>query len=166
MKSDTRIKLYTLRTVIFTALIILCAFIIFMSGETSEISSGRSDGISRTLLRSVFGFLSLGEPTDSTVEALELFIRKGAHFSAYAAMSFLCLSFLFTFAGNSTVKYAASFLYCLAFAVSDEYHQTFVSGRWGSARDVLLDCTGVLFSCAVFFFISKYIGSKRDKTVK
>lgn len=35
-----------------------------------------------------------------------------------------------------------AFLFCAAYAVSDEFHQTMVLYRDGNARDVLIDCLG------------------------
>jgi VanZ family protein len=37
----------------------------------------------------------------------------------------------------------------LAYAVSDEYHQTFVTGRHGAATDVLIDAVGVALAAVL-----------------
>jgi VanZ family protein len=37
----------------------------------------------------------------------------------------------------------------ILFAITDEYHQTFVSGRHGSPVDVLIDATGVAIAWAI-----------------
>jgi VanZ family protein len=39
-----------------------------------------------------------------------------------------------------------AFLITVLYAVSDEYHQTFIFGRQGAARDVLIDSAGVLLT--------------------
>ena len=36
-----------------------------------------------------------------------------------------------------------SSLFCVFFALADEYHQTFVTGRGGTWADVGIDCLGV-----------------------
>jgi len=35
-------------------------------------------------------------------------------------------------------------LFCLSYALSDEFHQSFVSGRFASALDVLIDSLGAI----------------------
>jgi VanZ family protein len=37
----------------------------------------------------------------------------------------------------------------IAFAISDEYHQTFVPGRDGNIRDVLIDSAGAGLACGI-----------------
>ena len=52
-----------------------------------------------------------------------------------------------------------SFLFSVIYALSDEFHQTFVPGRDGNIVDVLIDSSGalvgILVSCIVYFFIMK-----------
>ena len=51
------------------------------------------------------------------------------------------------------------------FAISDEYHQTFVSGRTGRTLDVIIDSIGA-FAGMVFYttyYIVYKIGVKRGK---
>ena len=52
-----------------------------------------------------------------------------------------------------------SFLFSVIYASSDEFHQTFVSGRDGNIIDVLIDSSGslvgVLISSMIYFFVIK-----------
>lgn len=65
-------------------------------------------------------------------------LKKGGHFLAYALLALLA------YRVTGTTK--RPFLWALAitalYAISDELHQTFVSGREGSIADVLIDCSG------------------------
>jgi VanZ family protein len=63
-------------------------------------------------------------------------LRKGAHMTEYAILAFL----LFRALGSEL----PAFLFGLAYAVSDEIHQLFVSGRHGSPLDVGIDAAGLL----------------------
>jgi VanZ family protein len=63
-------------------------------------------------------------------------LRKGAHMTEYAILALL----LFRALGSEL----PAFLFGLAYAVSDEIHQLFVSGRHGSPVDVAIDATGLL----------------------
>ena len=44
---------------------------------------------------------------------------------------------------------AAASLITLAYAVADEYHQTFVEGRHGTPVDVLIDAVGIAVAVAL-----------------
>jgi len=63
-------------------------------------------------------------------------LRKGAHMTEYAILALL----LFRALGSEL----PAFLFGLAYAVSDEIHQLFVSGRHGSPLDVAIDAAGLL----------------------
>jgi VanZ family protein len=63
-------------------------------------------------------------------------LRKVAHAGEYAVLGLLLLRAV----GRTQVALVVGVLY----AVSDELHQTFVSGRRGSPVDVAIDAVGVL----------------------
>jgi VanZ family protein len=62
-------------------------------------------------------------------------LRKGAHMAEYAILGALLLRAL----GRELPALAVG----LAYAISDEIHQHFVSGRHASPVDVLIDMVGV-----------------------
>jgi len=39
---------------------------------------------------------------------------------------------------------------CLAYGVTDEFHQSFVVGRFASVSDVVADCIGAFVACALW----------------
>jgi VanZ family protein len=63
-------------------------------------------------------------------------LRKCAHMTEYAILAIL----LFRALGNEL----PAFLSGLAYAISDEIHQHFVSGRHASPIDVAIDAAGLL----------------------
>lgn len=65
----------------------------------------------------------------------DLILRKLAHITEYAILALLLRRAVAT-----PVAFAAAVLY----AISDEFHQTFVHGREGRPRDVLIDTVGVV----------------------
>ncbi len=65
----------------------------------------------------------------------DLLLRKVAHVAEYAILGALLLRAL----GRS----GAAFVAGVAYAVTDEVHQSFVSGRRGAPLDVLIDAVGV-----------------------
>jgi VanZ family protein len=64
----------------------------------------------------------------------DLALRKLAHVTEYAILAFLLRRALAT---------PAAVAVAVAYAVSDEFHQTFVRGREGRARDVAVDALGI-----------------------
>ena len=64
-------------------------------------------------------------------------LRKGVHFGEYAL---LCALMIRALRGRLLAAWTVTVLY----AVTDEVHQTFVDGRHGTPRDVLIDAAGAL----------------------
>jgi len=75
-----------------------------------------------------------------------------AHFCEYAVLAFL-LSWAHlsqgSWKGKLRVGLAISFILSVIFAASDEYHQSFVSGRTASWLDFGIDAAGSAFAVAV-----------------
>ena len=63
-------------------------------------------------------------------------LRKGAHMTEYAVLAVLF--------ARATATRAAAFALTVAYAGTDEWHQTFVHGRHGSPVDVGIDAIGAL----------------------
>lgn len=73
------------------------------------------------------------------------FTRLIAHFTEYCALASLWLWALAPALRRRAVPVAASI--SLLYAISDEYHQSFVAGRHADPLDVLVDAAGILFAC-------------------
>lgn len=68
----------------------------------------------------------------------DFLLRKGAHLGEYAVL------YLLTARALGWKRAAWALAFCVLYAASDEWHQTFVRGRDGKALDVLLDAAGAL----------------------
>jgi len=78
--------------------------------------------------------------------------RKIAHLVEFALLMFLFykvlrLSFKETFSQAVLIGIACSVLY----AMSDEFHQLFVAGRFGTFRDVIIDSFGILVMAGLIY---------------
>lgn len=94
------------------------------------------------LMALIFAFSAMpaGNEHHST---LMLVIRKLAHFGEYFALTVLWWWALKTRIGGQRALLPAMAI-AIGYAITDEFHQTFVSGRTGTPRDVLIDSAGVL----------------------
>ena len=71
-------------------------------------------------------------------------IVKGWHFSEFAILTVLAASSLKWLHGKTTSSSIMfAMLFCIGFAASDEWHQSFIPDRYGTVQDVLIDCLGV-----------------------
>jgi VanZ family protein len=94
-------------------------------------------------------FLASSIPADQmpNVGKLDLPVKKGGHFSGYAL---LALGFLRGMQKEKSRKTFLVLLFCGLYAVSDEFHQSFVSGRSPSPIDVGIDLLGASFGLMLF----------------
>lgn len=114
-----------------------------LSAQPASVSGDLSDRLLyRFLLALSPAFAASGEA--ARVEAVELlsFVeRKAAHMFLYFVLALLLLAAL-SFWTSRRRALPGALLLCAAAAALDEYHQTFVPGRSGEVRDVLVDLCG------------------------
>lgn len=91
-------------------------------------------------------YLSAQPDLDSGLGTLDLILRKLAHAAEYALLTLLW-AWALRPATRWNVPAAATI--AIAYAASDEFHQTFVTGRHGTVTDVLVDAVGVLIALAL-----------------
>lgn len=96
----------------------------------------------------VIFFFSAQSALPSIPSRWDLVLKKGMHVVAYAILTWLYLRALRRHEtrgrwGDPGLLRAASAGMALLYALSDEYHQTFVTGRQGSLVDVAIDGIGV-----------------------
>ena len=84
--------------------------------------------------------------------------RKFGHVSEYAILAILSWRAL---SGGTKLGMKLSIIFvlvwgfCGVFAASDEFHQSFVASRTGTARDVIIDIFGALVGLAICWTIAK-----------
>lgn len=76
-------------------------------------------------------------------------LRKSAHMAEFAVLSFLVWRALKQHGVRNLQAIVIATVLAFLFAVSDEYHQSFVVGRTASATDVGFDLTGIAAVVAV-----------------
>lgn len=90
---------------------------------------------------------------------LDYLIKKGSHAAGYALLG---ISYYFALPSRLSVGYRwiVAMLMAVLFALSDEYHQSFVEGRTSSLRDVAIDSVGAAVSLTLGAIYSSNSRSK------
>jgi VanZ family protein len=97
-------------------------------------------------------FLFSGQPHSAAVTGVvfgqfNLPVRKLAHASEYAILFLLSRRAFRASEGKSTrLKSLKAIVLCLFYALSDEWHQSFVPGRSASLNDVAIDISGAFLA--------------------
>ncbi len=140
-------RIYT----VFAILLIITLYnaVFRLSAMPADQSALQSTTVARRLTEVLEALLSIDLPfNNSSVQLNELdgFVRKAAHFAEYALLGLLSYSIAvcWNHIENQGITPVPSFLFVLALAAADEIHQTYVPGRSGSLKDVLLDSAGIL----------------------
>lgn len=141
------------RVLIPLAALLWGLFIFWQSSKTGTDSGQLSDGI--------VSFLQRVLPISHDV--LSVLVRKAAHVSEYFVFSaLLCVLahqyrlLLRTF--DLSVLFIGT-----AWAVCDEWIQTFVPGRAGCVQDVLIDMAGVLAAFFLCRLLIRFITKKKER---
>jgi hypothetical protein len=89
--------------------------------------------------------------------AFGLFVVKAYHMAEFALLCYLLFLVLSTRSGKKQGKVVlAAATIAALYAVTDEWHQTFVPGRGGTWVDVVIDCCGIgLSSAAIMWQIKR-----------
>lgn len=151
--------------IILIMLLCLTFYTIFQfSSENSIQSSSRSMKVMRKVV-DIFPYTkNLNESTKiKIVKKSQPIIRKLAHFSIYTLVGILIMTFMSTYKLLLFKKFSISTIVGLCYAISDEYHQSFVPGRSAEIRDVVIDTSGVVFGIIIvltIIFVYKALGER------
>ena len=124
------------------------------------IFAGSSDALSAEhTSRFLVPFLLWLDPAISyqAIEAIHLVLRKIGHFTEYAILATLlwrALRGTFTSVPRRCIA-AAALLVAAAFAISDEFHQSFVPSRTAAVHDVCIDFIGAAIAVLLCATISR-----------
>jgi VanZ family protein len=89
-------------------------------------------------------FVSAQPSLPSVPGRWDVLLKKGMHMLAYGILTGLYLRALRGPGRDDRRIRVVSIVLALAYALSDEYHQTFVPGRNGTLADVMIDGVGIL----------------------
>lgn len=127
----------------YTVLFVWCLVIFYLSSQTSSVSGNNSLNI----LSYVFSGLS-----NDVLISLNSVFREFMHSGMFCVLGILAYS-SFKYRNIRVVVY--SLLFCALYALSDEVHQLFVSGRAFEIIDLVFDFTGSLVGIGLFKLVER-----------
>ena len=156
--------------IIFFMLVILWMGIIF---KLSSANGEKSTGTSRSSLEMIITLFNKNidkQKLSEIVIKYDVVLRKFTHFSGYLVGGVL-LYFMYFYL-NKLVNYKLkkikmySVITGSIYAMTDELHQHFVSGRSGEIKDVLLDTSGVIIGVVIVWAVITVIQKCKLKRVR
>lgn len=89
----------------------------------------------------------------NNIKNISYIIRKLAHIFLYFILYYLTYYVLYQF--NINKRKIFSFIFCILFAISDEFHQLFIINRSGSLIDIFIDTIGSYLAYFLLILKSK-----------
>ncbi|MDF2820305.1 MAG: VanZ family protein [Clostridiales bacterium] len=136
----------------YTMLIIWMILIFYFSSQVADDSNQISTGI----MDKVIDFINRLFPNSSfDFTNFNFIIRKSAHFIVYFILGILAFNVIKSegIQGYKLIIQALSI--CVIYAISDEIHQIFVSGRSGQVKDVILDSLGASTGLFLYYGVGR-----------
>ncbi|HYJ46898.1 MAG TPA: VanZ family protein [Pyrinomonadaceae bacterium] len=128
-------------------LLLWLGFIFYAS--TGEFSADNTSRIFRPILLWLFPDIS-----EEKMALAHFLVRKAAHFTEYAIMAFLAARAFSTSSWERLRRgwFFAALALIVLYALTDEYHQSFVPSRTPSIYDSLIDISGGLTMLSLYAF--------------
>ena len=151
------IDIKKVRAAIYWLLLVIWIVIIYaFSSQNGGVSSGISGRVTDVIIK----ILKPGK-IEYVYDTVHYIVRKGAHFTEYAILGVLWSLALFQLPFVRRHSFWIAFVACVACAVFDEFHQSFVPGRVSAVKDVMIDSSGALFGIIVFGLITCLVFRRR-----
>lgn len=140
------------------AIVIFWMLAIFLLSNEPASESSRRSGRVVDLLSD---YVSSG--TDSVSMFL---VRKSAHIFMFFVLGILLYVLMRSFAVSPKKQVIFSIVFAFCYAIFDEIHQTFVPGRSGEARDVVIDTLGASVGVLVSYVVIRRVASRAKSKVE
>ena len=144
------------RIIISGIAVIIWMIVIFMlSAMTGEESGALSSGLIHALLKNI--------PFLAESELAHLVVRKLAHMTEYAILCLLIINLEKQIGFKIRLKHIliGIFISCI-YAMTDEYHQSFVNERSGNIIDVGIDTLGAAIAGIIVLIVSRFKNKEKD----
>lgn len=144
------------------SIIVTVMWMVVIFGFSNAPSDESNNGSKQIIHFIVEKFIDDEKDAERMVIKINKPFRKCAHGSVYLILSMFVNSiFLGLKRYRLYICNIISILFCFLYALSDEYHQTFVFGRTGQFTDVLIDTCGAIIGCILFNYVYNKIKNKK-----
>jgi VanZ family protein len=109
-------------------------------------------GPALVLMGIIFVISSFPSTSVPNYGAFDFWVKKSGHFLGYAALAF---AYCHALGVNEPARGRIAWALAVIFAISDEYHQSFVPGRSAWIMDILIDALGSVFGIMVWLLINR-----------
>lgn len=153
----------TLKKWIYRILVVLWMVVIFAHSAMDATDSSQESGVIVTFITEhlISGYDEMEKEQQLEVtDTVTIIVRKGAHMTEYAILGFLLVGALEI--RHLAILWLVAWMVAIAYAGTDEFHQTFVPGRSGELRDVYVDSAGALIGVSVAIWREKIKLRKAD----
>ncbi len=99
-------------------------------------------------MAAIFAFSNQSSLLSFSVSWFDLVVKKTAHATAYGILFLLWMNVLHPSNPRSHRTILLALTLTFVYAISDEWHQTFIAGRHGQPLDVAIDMSGVFIAAA------------------
>lgn len=129
------------------ALLVWMGVIFYFSHQSGDTSMQLSDGILDSFKSLFQNFLDY--------HTLSYIVRKIAHFTEYFILGLLIYHLVKQYRVISKTEIIWMILFCVIYAMSDEFHQVFIGGRSPKVFDVIIDSLGSSLSILILQLLQK-----------
>ena len=129
------------------ALLVWMGVIFYFSHQSGDASIQLSDGFLdsfESLFQNFFDYYTLS-----------YIVRKIAHFTEYFILGLLIYHLVKQYRVISKTEIIWMILFCVIYAMSDEFHQVFIGGRSPKVFDVIIDSLGSSLSILILQLLQK-----------
>lgn len=124
--------------------------IFYLSHQPASASNELSTGITVIVVETVEKVTAL---SSYSLDSLNHVLRKSTHFVAYFGLALI----LWLALDRSKKRYLYAWGFATLYAVTDEFHQLFVDGRGGQAKDVAIDSLGAATAMLLLYSANKLV---------
>ena len=153
---------YILKPLSFLPALCMMYIIFSFSAQTGSESGSLSYQVSKLLILAYNKLFFKGYDNwtlNELIITIHPYVRKLAHVTEYFLLAASVSLPLYVYRIRGIVLTISAGIFCILFACLDEYHQSFISGRVSSSRDILIDCIGIVLGILIVR-ICGYIGRK------
>ena len=128
-------------------MIILWMILIFIMSSFDSVESSNQSSIIVNYISKLFNI--------TNIDVLTIIVRKLAHFTEYFILGILLYNYF--------KEYKKGIVISLIYAITDEFHQIFISGRSAEIMDILIDVAGAIVGIVALNLVLTYLINRSRK---